>query len=93
MGDASNRRTIAAVYCGLIAVFFAVSIGIAFGAAVLIRFVTGHEGIHDPIAAGGTAIAFVVGMWVSGDFVMPWLLNILPASLVRNIRNKNDLAD
>ena len=86
MGDVPGRRRIAAVYCALIVVFFIVSIGIAWGAALLIRIVTGHEGIHDPISAGGTAIAFVFGMWVTGDFVMPWLLNVLPASLVKSVR-------
>ena len=86
MGDVPGRRRIAAVYFALIVVFFIVSIGIAWGAALLIRIVTCHEGIHDPIAAGGTAIAFVFGMWVTGDFVMPWLLKILPASLVKSVR-------
>jgi hypothetical protein len=88
MGDPPDWRRIAAVYCGLIAVFFIISFGIAYAAAMLIRIITGRAGIHDPIAAGGTAIAFIVGMWVTGDFIMPWLLKILPASLVRNIRNK-----
>ena len=87
MGDVPGRRKIAAVYCALIVVVFIISVGIVCGASLLIRIVTGHEGIHDPISAGGTAIAFVFGMWVTGDFVMPWLLNILPTSLVKHIRN------
>ena len=86
MGDVPGRRKKAAVYIALIVVFLAISIGIACSAAVLIRIFTGQEGIHDPIAAGGTAIAFVFGMWLTGDFIMPWLLKILPASLVKSIR-------
>jgi len=86
MGDVPGRRKKVTVYIALIVVFLAISIGIAFSVAVLIRIVTGHEGIHDPIAAGGTAIAFVFGMWLTGDFIMPRLLNILPASLVKSIR-------
>ena len=86
MGDVPGQRKKAAVYIALVVVFLAISLGIAAGSALLIRIVTGHEGIHDPIAAGGTAIAFVFGMWLTGDFIMPWLLNILPASLVKSIR-------
>ena len=86
MGDVPGWRRLAVVYFALIVVFLVVSIGIAWGGALLIRIVTGHEGIHDPIAAGGTALAFVFGMWVTGDFVMPWLLNVLPASVVKSVR-------
>jgi hypothetical protein len=89
MGEVPGRRKTAAVYVALVAVLLILSIGIAWSAFLLIGAVTGHKDIHDPITAGGTAIAFVFGMWATGDFIMPRLLNILPTSLVGNIRLKN----
>jgi Na+/serine symporter len=88
MGDSPGWQRTLAVYLALSVVFFVVSIGIACGVALLIRIVTGHQGIHDSIATGGTAIGFIVGMWIAGDFIMPRLLNILPTSLVKDIRNR-----
>jgi succinate-acetate transporter protein len=88
MDNSPGWQRTAAVFVALSVVFFIVSIGIAYGAAVLIRIVTGHRGIHDSIAAIGTAIGFVIGMWIAGDFVIPRLINILPTSLVKNIRNR-----
>jgi succinate-acetate transporter protein len=93
MGDSPGWQRIAAVYIALTVVFFAISIGIACVAALLIRIATGREGIHDSIAASGTATAFVIGMWIAGDFIMPRLLNILPTSLVKNIRTSKPDAD
>ena len=93
MGNSFGWQKTAAVYTALTVVYFIVSIRIARGAAQLIRIVTGHEGIHDLIATGGTAIAFVFSMWIAGDFIMPRLLTMLSTSLVKNIRNGKPDAD
>ena len=88
MDDISGRQRTAALYAALCVVFFTVSIGIACAAALLIRSATGHQGIHDSTAIGGTTIAFVIAMWITGDFIMPRLLKILPTSLAKSFRSK-----
>ena len=84
--DETSWRKTLVIYCALLVVFFVVPIGFAYLTAKLIRFVFGRGDIHDPVVAGGVAGAFVIGMLVSGDIVIPWLYRILPASLVKGIR-------
>ncbi len=85
MDDERSRRKIGAAVVAHTVAFLVLSLGFACGVAILLRKVF-HKSLDDPVAASWTVGAFVIGMLVSGDLILPWLFKILPASLVKSVR-------